>query len=86
MMLKKVEAKYRMNLMVTRIKDIDEFENFKKVIQRMKESDMEKLNFIYRNLPETKQAFMREVLQSQRVLIDKKAAPVARKIVKVKRK
>jgi hypothetical protein len=74
--------------MITRLKEMDEFEYFKLAVLELKNRNANLFNFLYSELTETNRNFFHEVLQTKRVLIenDSHTTNEARKIVKVKKK
>lgn len=77
-----------MEKMITKIKEMDEFEYFKYAVLELKNRNLTLFNVIYSSLSETNRNYLHEVLQTKRVSIqnDANLTTEARKIVKVKTK
>jgi len=84
----KDEVNYYATHLISDIKEQDEFKVFKETIAKLKENNQQLLKVLANSLPERKQKFLREVVQSSRVQVsqdgDQRAAPQtqARKMVK----
>ena len=84
---KKVEAKLTIETVRIDIKSEDEFLFFKQIIYNIRDNNPVALRTIIDQLPEAKQKYLRDVLQSQRILVNKEEKKyVARKIIKIKGK
>lgn len=84
----KNEIKIILEKMITKIKDMDEFEYFKYAVLELKSRNLTLFNVIYSSLSETNRSYLHEVLQTKRISIQNDASLTteARKIVKVKTK
>jgi len=84
----KDEVNYYATHLISDIKEQDEFKVFRETIAKLKENNQQLLKVLANSLPERKQKFLREVVQSSRVPVsqdgDQRAAPQtqARKMVK----
>ena len=69
------------------IKSEDEFSFFKEIIYKIRNNNPAVLRTFIDQLPEAKQNYLRDVLQSQLILVNKEEKKyVARKIIKIKGK
>lgn len=82
-----MEAQATMEQLVTDFKTKDEFAFFKNVVIMMKDMDHNGLAQIIQTMPQAKQNYLRQVLQSQRVVLDAvRNKTEARRIVTVRGK
>ena len=87
LILLKVEAKLTIETVKSDIKIEDEFSFFKQIIYHIRDNNPAALRTFIDQLPEAKQKYLRDVLQSQRILVNKEEKKyVARKIIKIKGK
>lgn len=84
----KFEAKTILEIFNTKIKQIDEFEHFKSAFVEIKQNTQEKFREIISALPQNKQNYLKEVLFSQRIVLNSEnhERTTVRKIVKTKKK
>lgn len=84
----KFEAKNILDSFTTKIKQIDEFEYFKLAIADLKQKNPQKFQDLLSSLPQNKQNYLKEVLFSQRIILNSEniERTAVRKIVKTKKK
>jgi hypothetical protein len=82
-----VEARLTVETLKTDLKNEDEFAYFKNIIMIIKDKNPAALKHFIDQLPEAKQNYLRHVMQSQRILVNKEdKTMVARRIIKIKGK
>ena len=81
----KLAANGTLDKLITEFKSKDEYDHFKNIVVRIRSVNDAGFKEIVSSMPIAKQEYLKQVLQSQRVVIDaKENKTVARKIVKVR--
>ena len=76
-----------MDGLITKIKKIDEFDHFKTSIYELKQKNQQKFMDVVSALPAMKQNYLKEVMFSQRIVLNSEnnERTAVRKIVKIKK-
>jgi len=73
--------------LITKIKKIDEFDHFKTSIYELKQNNQQRFMDVVSALPANKQNYLKEVMFSQRIVLNSENSErtAVRKIVKIKK-